>query len=237
MSVTEVPIRPASTLVLARGDGPAEVLLVLRGGGHGFLANMWVFPGGRVDEADGGDELGARRAAMRETWEEAGILLAAEVRTAAPREAREAGAIEGATWPMACFARWVTPRGERRRYDTRFYVARVPWIEAVPDLGEVTHARWLTPAAALALHREAALPMAPPTYWTLEALSRLETAAAMIAWAEERERVGFGAIETTLAFDRGAMIVASDPEALPLPKGEPVSGRLRLVRGVWVKDP
>jgi len=211
---------------------------VLRGRGHGFLANMWVFPGGRVDEADGVDDLGARRAAVRETWEEAGILLARQVRTALPGEAREGSAIQGEPWPMAFFSRWVTPRGERRRFDTRFYATRVPWVEAEPDLGEVTHARWITPADALALHREAGLPMAPPTFWTLEALRRLETAEAMLAWAQERERVGVSApIETTLAFEHGAMIVASDPAALPLPRGEPTSGRLRLVRGVWVIDP
>ena len=231
MSGDEPPIRPASTLILVRGQG--EVLLLLRSAGHGFLANMWVFPGGRVDQVDGPDERGARRAAVRETWEEAGILLGEEARSAAPGEAREGVTFETEPWPMVSFARWVTPRGERRRYDTRFYLARVPHVEAAPDLGEVTQARWLTPAAALEQHRVNALPMAPPTFWSLEALRRLETVEAMLAWAREQERRGFGPIETTLAFEQGAMIVATDRESLPLPAGESVSGRLRLVRGVW----
>jgi 8-oxo-dGTP pyrophosphatase MutT (NUDIX family) len=220
--------------VLVRGDARPEVLLLLRHGAQGFLANMWVFPGGRIDEADGGlEDAGARKAALRETWEEAGILLGRPVRSAAPDEARGPPPLGDEMWPMASFARWVTPATERRRFDTLFFLARVPPVEAVPDQTEVIEARWLAPEDALEHHRQGALALAPPTFWTLEALRRLGSAEAMLAWALRREREGFAPLEPSLALESGALIVENDPAELPLPPGEPVSGRLRLVRGVW----
>ncbi len=231
-----VPIRHASTLVLVRGEGEPEILLLLRHAQHGFMPNIWVFPGGRVDEADGEGDAGARRAAVRETWEEAGILLRDPVRTAAPDEARDAAVIEsagGEPWPMACFARWLTPIGEKRRFDTRFYVARVPAaVDAVPDRGEVIDALWITPEAAFERHRAGTLALAPPTWWSLEAMRRLGSGAAISAWAAEVEP-GVRCVEPTLALSAGTIVVSTISEDLRLPPGESVSGRLQLVRGVW----
>lgn len=235
-SPAAVPIRPASTLVLVRGEREPEILLLLRHAQHGFMPNIWVFPGGRVDEADGVDDAGARRAAVRETWEEAGILLRDPVRTAGPEEVREVAAIDRAgsePWPLACFARWLTPVGEKRRFDTRFYVARVPpTVHAVPDRGEVIDAVWLTPEAAFARHRAGTLALAPPTWWSLEAMRRLGSADAISAWASEVER-DVRCVEPTLALIAGTIVVSTVSEHLRLPPGESVSGRLQLVRGVW----
>lgn len=211
----QVPVRPASTLVLVRGADVPEVLLLLRHGRHGFMPNIWVFPGGRVEPDDGEDDPGARRAALRETREEAGIELGDA--------------------PLMCFSRWVTPLGERRRFDTRFYVTRVAAdAAAVPDQGEVTDALWVRPADALARHREGRLALAPPTWWSMEALRRLADADAILAWASAIERAGVAPLTPTLALEGGSVVVSTSPEHLRLPPGEPFSGRLRLVRGVWL---
>ena len=227
------PIRPAATVVLIRGTLAPEVLLLLRHAEQGFLAGVWVFPGGRVGLSDGQDEIGARRAAVRETWEEAGILLRDPVRVALPGEPRQGDWNGAERWPLWCFARWVTPAGVPRRFDTRFFVTRVASIEAVPDQSEVTEALWLDPGLALERHRAGGLPLAPPTYWALEAMRRLGTPEAMEAWAIERERAGVTPLHPSLAFEQGAMVVGADTSILPLPPGEPVSGRLELISGVW----
>lgn len=233
----DVPIRPASTIVLVRGESEPEILLLFRHAQHGFMPNIWVFPGGRVDAADGEGELAARRAAVRETWEEAGILLAGCVRTAGPDEARDAAAIAlagGELWPMACFARWLTPLGEKRRFDTRFYVARVPaGVDAAPDRGEVTDALWITPSAALERHRAGTLALTPPTWWSLETMRRLGSSKAISAWANEVEPA-VTCVEPTLVLEAGTIVVSAVSEQLRLPPGEGVSGRLKLVGGVWL---
>jgi len=232
-----VPIRQASTLVLVRGEGEPEILLLLRHAQHGFMPNIWVFPGGRVDPGDGDGDAGAQRCAVRETWEEAGILLRDTIRTAAPDEVRDGAALVGAdAWPMACFARWLTPPGEKRRFDTRFYVARVPTgVEAVPDRGEVIDALWLTPTAAFERHRAGKLALTPPTWWSLEAMRRLGDASAISAWASAVE-ANVQCVEPTLTLSAGTVTVSAVSEHLRMPPGEPVSGRLQLVRGVWSAD-
>lgn len=208
--------RPAATVAVVReAVGGLEVLLVLRHGQHGFMPNMWVFPGGRVETDDGEGDEGARRAAVRETEEEAGLAL-------------EIGA-------LTCFARWITPIGERRRFDTRFYLAAVAAdAHAEPDRGEVVEAAWIAPAEAIARHAAGALAVAPPTLWVLEALRRLGTATACRAWAETRGEPA--AIEPRLSLEGGTVVVSVvDPALLALPDGPPVSGRLKLVAGRWLE--
>lgn len=208
MSPGDVPVRPAATIVLMRGLGP-EVLLLLRHGQQGFMPNIWVFPGGRIDEADGEGDLGARRAALRETREEAGIDLPAD------------------TW-LGELPRWVTPVGEKRRFDTRFFAACVPDdCCAVADQSEVIDARWLTPEAALDEHREGRLALAPPTWWSLEILRRLGSVEALRAWTDSTP---VARIEPKLVLEAGGVTVNAVDIVVP---GEPVSGRLSLVRGVW----
>lgn len=79
-------------------------------------------------------------------------------------------------------AHWVTPAVEPRRYDTRFFAARVPpGATAVYDEREMTGAVWLTPRAALERHRRGRLPMIFPTIRTLEDLSEFATVEALLA--------------------------------------------------------
>jgi ADP-ribose pyrophosphatase YjhB (NUDIX family) len=179
------------------------------------MPNIWVFPGGRIEEADGPGDLGARRAAIRETHEEAGIALAAD-------------------HPAAYFARWVTPTGERRRFDTRFFLSEVDAeTSAVADQGEVIEARWVRPEEAISRHARGELSLAPPTLWAFEALRRLGHARAMLDWAHSLERAGVEAVTPQLALVDGTVEVSVPPDRLGLPPGEPVSGRLRLVKGIW----
>ncbi len=111
-----------------------------------------MFPGGRVDAVDGGeDELErARSAACRETLEEAGLELS-------PRD-------------LAVDAHWVTPEGRPKRFRTWFFWAAAPSHRVQVDGGEVLRHRWLSPAAALALHRAHELELPPPTFVTLAKL-------------------------------------------------------------------
>lgn len=216
-----VPIRDAATiLVLRDGERGAEVLLLRRHGRSGFAADAWVFPGGVVDKADAGlpperwrgidpDELASRFnatpgwvlalhvAAVRETFEEAGLLLAtcadgSPVDVAAPGaramrlrladRADPAGAAEFVAWlaeeefvldlgALAYWSRWITPVFERRRYDTRFFLARAPRGQvAAFDEVETTGQRWISAEAALAAAETGELHMIYPTIKNLEDL-------------------------------------------------------------------
>ena len=159
--------RPSATVLLVRGRSPWELLLVHRPGGADFFANAYVFPGGTVhaDDSGWGDEI--HMAAVREMFEEVGILLARRGRTFARaaecervRSIVEGGKtfgealrelrLEPAFDRLVMFARWVTPRMMRRRYDARFFLATLPPGQEVrPQQGEVTDFVWATPDGAL----------------------------------------------------------------------------------------
>jgi 8-oxo-dGTP pyrophosphatase MutT (NUDIX family) len=133
-----------------------------------FFPGALVFPGGRVDDEDraAGDtaDMPFRRAAIRETWEEAGILFARRpgapaLLSAAERDALAlpfaalvaAGAIVPATDALVPFAHWVTPERSPKRYDTLFFLALAPADQVPrPDGHEAVDIVWIAPAAALA---------------------------------------------------------------------------------------
>jgi len=167
------PARAATVLVLRPGGCDVEVLLVRRGSRASFMANAYVFPGGRVDAADGEGEGGAalatRRCAARELGEEAGLCVP------------DLG-------ELVYFARWVTPAGEPRRFDADFFLWALPEGQSpVVDETEVFDLRWYTPAAALAEYEAGKLNLPPPTACTLEDLQ-----------AEVKRLVGAGADEGPL---------------------------------------
>jgi 8-oxo-dGTP pyrophosphatase MutT (NUDIX family) len=146
-----------------READPWELLLIQRPGGADFAPGAYVFPGGTVHDGDRvwPDEI--RGAAVREVFEEVGILLAPgaldmhcnQVRSLIESGATFAGAVhevglEPAFNELVMFARWITPARLRRRYDTRFFIARLPEGQAVrPQEGEVTDWLWISPADAL----------------------------------------------------------------------------------------
>jgi len=221
LSVPTVPAaaHPAATVVVLRDalHGP-EALLLRRHGRSGFAAGAWVFPGGRVDEADRDERfrnrwrgpepiawrdrlslseeesaLGFVVAAVRETFEETGIMVG-ESRATGERERLRAELLAGErhfaevleamdaavdTDKLAYLAHWITPEAEPRRFDTRFFLAALP-AEAVVEAHaeELTEARWLSPAAALAEYEAGELRMLPPTIHTLRRLTPFEDVAA-----------------------------------------------------------
>ena len=160
--------RPSATVLLVRGRDPWELLLMQRPGGADFAPGAYVFPGGTVhaDDMGWGDEI--RMTAIREMFEEVGILLARRgARLAREADCDQARAIidggksfgealrelrlEPALDRLVLFARWVTPAQLRRRYDARFFLAQLPPGQEVrPQEGEVTDWTWITPARALA---------------------------------------------------------------------------------------
>ena len=228
-SDTPRPPRPAATLVVVRDAAVGiEVLLLRRAERGDHNSGAWVFPGGVVDAADrdahrccaGLDDaqasarLGLDRggldyyvAAVRECFEEAGLLYArapgaaalvelhgdeAE-RIAAWREPLNRGERTltefcGATgWQLAVdelvyLSHWLTPPLRIKRFDTRFFVARAPAVQiSAHDAAEMVEQRWLRPADAIA--RAGELKLMTPTLKTLEALARFDGVDALLAWA------------------------------------------------------
>ncbi len=219
-SVNEPPARPAvprpaATIVLLRdGADGLESLLMRRHRSSGFVPGAWVFPGGRVDAADSGPSLYERihglatdprpeapfwTAALRELFEETGVLLARDADGAWSPDASSDRRLEGHRRSLmdgsgalmdvleeldavldargvVHLAHWVTPVVEPRRYDTHFFAAALPDSRtARPDPREMTEAVWLAPAAALARFQQGELPMVFPTVKTLEALDEYDS--------------------------------------------------------------
>ena len=220
---TPAPCRPAATVVLVRdsADGP-EVLMLRRHGRAGFAADAWVFPGGVVDVGDGRPDvervmdgptaqewarrmqldspteaLGYVAAAVREAFEETGILLArgaaslGQERAEALRgdvlegraglaEVAAGGGLRISGDELLYIAHWITPTPEPRRYDTRFFLAAVRDDEVcVPHAAEMTDSAWMPPAEAVARYRAGEMKLLPPTVKTLERLSGFGTVREM----------------------------------------------------------
>jgi len=186
--------RPSATVLLIRGDDPWELLMVRRPGGADFAPGAYVFPGGTVHEDDRVFEDELRAAAVRELFEEAGILLAPGARDAECAEVRnqvehgrtfgealvEVG-LEPAFDSLVMFARWVTPAQLPRRFDARFYLARMPEGQTVrPQPGEVTDWLWVAPSRALSRPE---ITLVYATSVVLESVADAPDAAALFARA------------------------------------------------------
>ena len=156
-----VPIRPAATVAVLRdGDDGLEVLLLRRTDRAVFVPGAHVFPGGAVDPGDAD----SRAAAAREAAEEAGLDLD-------PAALRE-------------IARWVTPPGGPRRFDTRFFVTPLPDGQVpVADGHEAVELGWWRPADAL----DAGLLLIEPTQRTLEWLAGFDSVAGALAGPSYQE--------------------------------------------------
>jgi 8-oxo-dGTP pyrophosphatase MutT (NUDIX family) len=222
-------IKAASTILLLRDRPEAtfEVFMVRRHGKSGFMAGAYVFPGGKLDDGDCDEHLHARLlgapsanyaaflaepglcprtaaglivAAIRETFEEAGVLLADFVgvdRLAAVRSRLHEGASFADVLAelnaqlnlrdLAALSRWITPQAEPRRFDTRFFVAKAPVDQsAAHDARETTEHAWLTPKEAIARMERGEIQLPPPTLKTLLDLAELPSADAVLAYARSR---------------------------------------------------
>lgn len=230
MTAGHVVPRPAATLILAReGAEGIDVFLLRRTQEAAFAGGAYVFPGGGLDPSDhdaqwsslcsGLDDVAASRqlkleygglaywvAAVRECYEEAGLLLAYDSHGellalddhdtvqefAALREQLIAGTLDFVSLcrkrglklaldHMAYFSHWITGQGRPRRYDTRFFVAVAPPRQTPShDRGETVGHAWMKPAEALRRHRDGSLNLMFPTIKTLEALSRFSNASAVM---------------------------------------------------------
>ncbi len=165
MTAPASSIRDAATVVLLRDTTRGlEVYLQRRSAGMVFAAGVHVFPGGAVDPVD--EDL--IDTAVREVSEETGIAL--DRSTVRP------------------WARWITPDGEPRRYDTRFFVAGLP--ESADPVGvgtEMDTAGWWSPAEALAAGRSGDITLWPPTWVTLQEIAACGDVAAVYVAATGRD--------------------------------------------------
>ncbi|MGE0787746.1 MAG: NUDIX hydrolase [Sandaracinaceae bacterium] len=273
--------RDAATVVLLRDAdvGRFEVLMMRRHARSGFMANAHVFPGGALDDADAepailarvdgrsadeaasllGEDDPARAlalhvAAARETFEEAGVLLAsnaADLASDAMDDARarlndggsflaileELGASITAD-ALAPWSRWVTPTREKRRYDARFFLARAPSAQrAAHDDRELVSSAWWTPEDALARYASSEIQLPPPTIRTLEELVELESIDAAFARARSRTP---RPIQPHLAEADGALVLTLPGDPLHPVAERRVMGtsRFALVDGRFVgRDP
>ena len=234
LDLSTVPLRPASTVMLLRdSEHDMEVFMMQRTTTAAFASGMYVFPGGRVDDVDGASELddlcegltdaeasdllrvpsGGLAywvAAIRESFEEAGVLLArdergefvrlndpdSQQRFAAARHAVHDGALSLAEFcrqeglrlavdTISYVSHWVTPVGEKRRFDTRFFVAVAPPAQdLMHDDKETIASLWVTPTDALGRAERGELAMIPPTVANLQFLAPHHSTSAAVAAAQ-----------------------------------------------------
>jgi 8-oxo-dGTP pyrophosphatase MutT (NUDIX family) len=204
------------------------VLLLQRHARSAFLPGAHVFPGGVVEEVDFAPEMGALCqglsfdqahriikdvlpperslgffvAAIREAFEESGILLAHGQSSIDEGQMMRLGGyrakvhanpsifvlrlgdegLKPATDTLSYFAHWITPEVLPIRFDARFFVAAAPsGQEASPDGKETVEARWISPQDALEEHRKGRLKLAPPTFHSLSEMVEFRTVDEAIA--------------------------------------------------------
>jgi len=184
-----VPVRPASTVVLLRdGADGLEVWLQQRASTLAFAANMYAFPGGAVDPEDAAVELtGVDLDSHAQVFDDEDLALTASYVAAAVRETFEESGVQLDPASLVPWARWVTPAGEVRRFDARFYIARCP-VDQFPRplTGEVASGAWFVLPAAVENHATGTLPMWPPTISTLLELVPFDHVAAAVAAAPSK---------------------------------------------------
>jgi 8-oxo-dGTP pyrophosphatase MutT (NUDIX family) len=183
---------PAATVILLR-DAPEglETLMLRRNSKLEFAGGMWVFPGGRVDDDDYPPD--------------APDDVEAAVRVAAVREAEEESGLRVDIDGLVPFAHWTPPKVAIKRYATWFFVAEAPAGAVTIDEGEIHDAMWVRPAEALRRRDAGEVELAPPTWVSLDRLSRSSTVADALAEADAAEAEAF---ETAIGKDADGQLVA-----------------------------
>jgi 8-oxo-dGTP pyrophosphatase MutT (NUDIX family) len=281
----ENPKEAATVILVRQAKDSWKIFLARRHRGQSFMAGAFVFPGGRLEQSDSDPELAcymeapgifnpqallqdagltpdlARAffaAAIRETFEEAGILFACDekgnfitfrndedvARVAAHRRALNSGQMSFAEiirkekiflFPEALipYSHWITPKIAAKRFDTRFFLARLPeGQEPVSDCAELTELLWVAPREALLMQSSGKITLMPPTLKTVMELAEFESIDELFAAAKKR------VIYTILPqeFEKGVKL-PHDPEygleqyRRPANPTEP--SRIILEDGVW----
>lgn len=232
--------RDAASVIIIRDSPDLEVLMVRRNRNASFVPNMYVFPGGSIDADDYTDKIddyccgikskeacqiipdlkppgkaiGAYVAAIRETFEEVGILIAYDKdgslltldtpekkdKFMAFRQALAAGQIKFtdilekaglflATDRLQYFSHWITPELAPIRFNVRFFVTEAPTSQASSHDGqELTAHSWIKPSEAIALCEQGKFDMVLPTIVNLAEISQHQTAKEVIT-ATQRKRI------------------------------------------------
>lgn len=224
-NVSGAPILPAATLLLLRDEPEFQVLMVQRHHQIDFAAGALVFPGGKTHAADHdsrwaarildaggveGEQRALRIAAVREAYEEAGVLIArradgGEFRgdEAADRERAAIAAAPGAFLDLIAgldlrldlsaltvFARWITPEMMPKRFDTWFFVGHAPQEQlARCDGMETVDAAWIAPREALRLGAAGERTVIFPTRMNLQLLAEATSAEDAVRRARDRPLV------------------------------------------------
>ncbi|MCU0596635.1 MAG: hypothetical protein MUC98_14400 [Desulfobacterota bacterium] len=253
MQETSEKTRAASTIVLVREKGTAfEVYLLKRSGQSRFFPGTYVFPGGTVASEDRDADLWLRHsdldrsgietrlggslpaaemlaygiAAIRETFEEGGVLLAVREqdtdsgvrRICETRKVKKLSkgwfrewAVSGG-WRLQLsrlfpWSHWITPEAFKPRFDTRFFLSFVPPNqECSPDKRETTHGTWVEPEQGLSANLAGEIPLSPPTLVTLHELLRhktikeLQDSVRHQGWGEPR-------LPRVIPVEKGAVIL------------------------------
>jgi 8-oxo-dGTP pyrophosphatase MutT (NUDIX family) len=163
-----VPAVPAATVVLLRdGARGLEVLYLRRNTAVDFHGGAWVFPGGRVDPEDHALD--------------APEDVAAAARRAAVREAREEAGLEVSADDLVHFAHWTTSLGAPKRFSTWFFAGRAGHDVVRVDGSEISDARWLRPEDALAQQRAREMELPAPAFVTSLGLAHFADAESVLA--------------------------------------------------------
>ena len=254
------PVRQAATVIVVREASPGfQVFMVRRNRAVAFMPHAWVFPGGRVDEADariaadlgehvepgadpGGPAAAIRVAAARETFEESGIWLGLLPPTPAERvrlnsrpptlSLADLLRVPGRTLELGRlrpWSRWITPAEEPRRYDTWFFLAEVGQVDARHDAGETVDSAWLPIDEAVASAEAGRLPMAPPTWWTLRQLQQARDLDGL-----RSAPVDLRPITPVLeSGPDGLALLLPGHERHPAPPREHLPSRITFAQGRW----
>lgn len=254
-AASDVPVTAlAAASILLLRDGPAgsgslEVLMMERHGAMGFAAGAMVFPGGKISASDSAPALSGRMGeagagaaelqpfrlgAMRELFEEAGILLAGDASGQAIDPGRagelaarhrdqvvrdpaafaamlEAGGLYLAPSELVHFAHWITPEAAPRRFDTHFFATRAPaGQEAVSDQQEAVNMAWLRPRDVLDMGGDGRTMLMFPTRLNLKRLAPCGTTDEALAAAREARVV---AIMPKPLFEDGEIYLTIPPDA------------------------
>ena len=208
------PPIPAATVVLVRDAADGLETLMLRRNARGAFGGMWVFPGGRVDPDDGEDEHGARRAAVRETMEEASLVVDPAA--------------------LVPFAHWTPPPVAPKRFATWFFLAPAPEGIVAVDGSEIHEHIWVTPADAIELRDAGQIELAPPTFVTLHRLSQFADVASLLRDAANGPVEFFSTKVMKAATGEPVAVwhgdVAYEGEDLDVAGAR---HRLAMVRGAW----